>query len=179
MNTRKLAGGVTLVVFLALVTVAIVASGDAGRSNIPRDIGGATFHETGAPAEVLAPESSAVPLSPPPCVTSEGTEPYFLLCGPMFMKAGELAAFDLVARGVGVRDDCASPQVDWGDGEYRVMCFTGCSPGTAAGGARAIQRRLEHIYRSPGIYTARFNLVGCRPEYGPQASIPFEVHVEG
>jgi hypothetical protein len=177
-NTRKVAGVVTLVVFLALVTVAIVASGDAGRSNDPRRIGAATFHETGAPAEVLAPETSAVPLAPPPCVTSQGTDPYFLLCGPMFVKAGDVAAFDLVARGAGVRDDCASPQVDWGDGEFRALCFTGCGPGTAEG-VRAIQRRIEHIYRTPGTYTARFNLVSCTPEYGAHASITFELHVEG
>lgn len=178
MNTRKFAGAVTLVVFLALVTVATLASGDAERSRVPPGLGPATFEQRGVPAAVHAPEPAPPSSAPRPCVTDDAAEPYVQVCGPMFVKAGQLAAFDLVARGAGVRDDCASPQVDWGDGEFHALCFTGCSPGTAEG-VRAIQRRLEHIYRSPGTYTARFNLVSCTPEYGAQESITFEVHVEG
>ena len=178
MNTRKTAGAVTLAIFIALVTVAVVASGEDS-SNVRSGLAEATFREQGAPAVVLERDARVPAPSLAPCAAHEGDDPYFVVCGSTVVPVGEVATFDLVAEGRGVRDDCGSPEVDWGDGELRVVCLIECIPYAAAGGPGAIERRLEHSYRVPGTYKARFLLMNCGPDYGPQATVALEVHVEG
>jgi hypothetical protein len=124
--------------------------------------------------ETTTTTAAPAPVPPAPCAKYDGNEPYFVVCGPVSLKVGEPGLYDLVAQGR-IRDDCGSPTVDWGDGDGNVVCMIACESYPEQ--PRSIERKFQHTYAEPGIFTVRFTLQGCGPDYRPQASVVMEVQV--
>lgn len=197
MKDRRIIGAVIVGVIALLVVVAVVASGGDGRGERPdrgvavaRPPAGMSSVRT-APISELPPATltrsttsttsatsttaKPVAVAPAPCAAYQGSDPYFVVCGPTSAKTGERAVFDLVARGR-VRDDCGSPTVDWGDGTGNVVCMIACKSYPTS--EQSIERKFAHTYTEPGAYTLRFVLQGCGPDPRPQAEIAMELQVK-
>lgn len=77
-------------------------------------------------------------------------------CGPDRARVGDTVVVTIKARDgdARVRDDCASPFVDWGDGEQAV-CDIGCVASGAPSAPSSIEVTREHMYTEPGRYPIR------------------------
>lgn len=122
----------------------------------------------GTAAETCTGQASAVAPGEAPEVAE------LQLCGPTTAEAGQTVTFRLTAEGR-VRDDCASPQVVWGDGTDQAVCKIGCValPTEAA----EVVREVEHVYDEPGTYTVEGVLAGCPG--GEQGRISAQIVVSG
>ena len=109
-----------------------------------------------------------------PCAVFGSADPYLVVCGPASVETGDRVAFDLVARGH-IRDDCGSPAVDWGDSTGNILCTVTCDAYPAD--EHSFERKLQHTYADPGVYTVRFALQGCGPDQHPQAELTMELQV--
>lgn len=88
MNTREVVGAVTVIVFLALVTVAVVASdGDSGPT-VPPGLAPPTMLERGAPGGIRGLEPAPCP-PVPPCFAEEAVDPHFVPVEPAVPPTSE------------------------------------------------------------------------------------------
>jgi hypothetical protein len=176
-KSRRPVGAAIVAVIVVRVTVAIAAGDGQEHRGDTRER--AAMVASG-PDDVVptteGPTTTAKPLSVAlaPCAVLGSADPYLVVCGPAAAKTGDRTTFDLVARGH-IRDDCGSPTVDWGDRTGNVVCTMTCDAYPAD--ERSMERKLDHVYSDPGVYTLRFVLQGCGPDHRPQAEITMEVQV--
>lgn len=131
------------------------------------------------PVPVPAPEPGPVPPRAG-CLTSPGGDdgsPSLEVCQTGPARAGEPVAFELVASdaGSGIRDDCGSPVVVFGDEGETAVCGIGCL--SLADGPGRLRKTFTHVYAEPGTYRASFSLFGCGPESGLVGEVNLQVVV--
>ncbi|MBW3579852.1 MAG: hypothetical protein KY447_12260 [Actinobacteria bacterium] len=149
-----------------------------------------------APPEPGAPEPEPEPPSEPPVVAPPAGDPgpgcvaviadvvpggdrppQVQVCQLAPARAGQPVVFELEATDAdsGIRDDCASPQVAFGDEDGAVaVCEIACV--SLPPGPGELQRTFEHTYTEPGTYQATFTLLGCASDDAPMLlSLPVTV----
>lgn len=111
-------------------------------------------------------------------VAGSNQPPELEVCQAGPARAGEVVVFELVASDPdsGIRDDCGSPVVAFGDEDGVGVCDIGCV--SLAPGPGELRRTYEHVYAKPGTYTATFTLAGCGPD-DPGMSASLAVTVTG
>lgn len=104
--------------------------------------------------------------------------PELSVCQVSPARAGEPIVFELTASDPdsGIRDDCGSPVVAFGDEADGVaVCDIGCV--SLPPGPGELQRTYEHVYAEAGTFTATFTLSGCGPEGHAPWSVSLPVAV--
>ena len=107
-----------------------------------------------------------------------GQPPSLEVCQVGPARAGQVVTFELKATDAdsGLRDDCGSPVVAFGDeGGGVAVCDIGCV--SLPPGPGELHRSFEHVYAEPGTYTATFTLVGCGPGSHPDLAVQLSVPV--
>jgi hypothetical protein len=125
-----------------------------------------------APAPAPEPGGGTEP-STGSCQLADGEQVGAELCGPTEIGVGETGVFHLNAEGR-VRDDCASPRPEWGDGSGTVVCMIACEALPTE--PTKVSRTFEHAYEEPGTYTVTFVLDDCDGD-PPQMTLTMEVRV--
>ncbi len=93
-------------------------------------------------------------------------------------RAGQPVAFELVATDPdsGVRDDCGSPVVAFGDEDGGVaVCEVACL--SLPAGPGRLRRSFDHVYAESGTYAATSTLVGCGSDAAADVSVDLPVTV--
>ncbi len=100
------------------------------------------------------------------------------VCQVGVARAGQPVAFELVATDPdsGVRDDCGSPVVAFGDEDGGVaVCEVACL--SLPAGPGRLRRSFDHVYAEFGTYTATFTLIGCGSDAAADVSVDLPVTV--